>query len=150
MRLQTLCSALAALTTLTLAAEQVIIKNHLAYPVWYSQVDQAGYRSETTAIAPYGTVSLPQSDNPGVAIKISPLETDIDIEGKGVLTLAYTRSPPGWIYYDLFFHNYSPFPGVPLKLGGPGGDNDWHDGNEHPPHTIGYQGYGHLYLDIGP
>ncbi|KAF9741392.1 hypothetical protein PMIN01_00931 [Paraphaeosphaeria minitans] len=149
MRLQNLYSAFAALTTFALAAEQVIIKSHLDYPVWYTQVDQTGYRSGTTAIPPYGTVSLAQSDNPGVAIKIGIHEKDIDTEGKGVLTLGYTRYPQGWIYYDLYFHNYFPFTGVPTKLGGPGGDNDWRDGNPRPSNTIAYQGYGDLYLDIG-
>lgn len=150
MRLSNLYSALAALVTLTIAAEQVIITNNLAIPVWYTIEDQNGYRSGTIAIPAHGQASLAQSDAPGVAIKVTPLEKDIDTAGKGVLTIGYTRSPQGWIYYDLGVHNYFPFGGIPTKLSGPGGDNDWLDGKAHDSHTVGYHGYGDLYLDLGP
>ncbi|KAJ4360674.1 uncharacterized protein N0V89_001241 [Didymosphaeria variabile] len=149
MRVTTLLSSLAAITTLALAVEQVIIKNHLAVPVWYTTVDQTGYRSETFYIGAHDEASLDQSDRPGVAVKITPDRVDIDTPGKGVLILAYNKHPDGWIYYDLSAHNYFPFAGSKTKLGGPGSDNDWNDGQKHDPHTVGYQGHGDLYLDIG-
>lgn len=149
MRLLNLYSGLAALGTLAFAKEYVFVKNHLSFPIWYTQVDQTGHRSDTKFIGASQTATLDQSDNPGVAIKISPGETDIDTAGKGVLTLAYTRAPVGWIYYDLFYANYSPFSGQ-TKLSGPGGDTNWLEGPTEKDHTIGYHGYGNLFLDIGP
>ncbi|KAL1600444.1 hypothetical protein SLS60_006830 [Paraconiothyrium brasiliense] len=149
MRVPTLLPTLAALTTLALAVDQVIIKNHLPISVWYTTVDQTGYRSETYYIDAKGQVSLDQSDRPGVAVKITPDRLDIDTPGKGILNLAYNKQPDGWIYYTMGAHNYFPFAGAKTKLGGPGGDDDWYDGQVHDPHTIGYQGHGDLYLDIG-
>jgi hypothetical protein len=148
MRLPTLFSALVALTTFTFA-EQIFLHNNTPDPIWYTTVDQTGYRSDTVMLAAFSKTSLDQSSNPGVAIKITPGQADIDTAGKGVLTLGYTKTPDGWIYYDLGVHEYFPFPGVPTNLGGPGGANDWNDGKAHAQETVGFHGSGDLYLDIG-
>lgn len=141
---------LPVLATLAIArAEWVHINNHLSSPLWITQVTGSGDRGNTQIINAYGNWSIPQSDADGVAIKVTPEENDIDIVGKGVLTLGYTKQPEGWIYYDIGVYLYYPFPGAKTKLSGPGGDNDWSDGIAHPQHTIGYYGAGDLYLDIG-
>lgn len=149
MHLAAFLPTVASLTALAFATDQVIIKNHLNSTIYATQVDASGARSATLPIAAYSTFSLEQSDARGVAIKITPGILDLDIAGKGVLTVGYNKHPDGWIYYDLGVHNYFPFEGARTKLGGPAGDDDWSDGQGHEHHTVGYQGHGDLYLDIG-
>ncbi|KAF1977565.1 hypothetical protein BU23DRAFT_565054 [Bimuria novae-zelandiae CBS 107.79] len=148
MRLLALLPGLATLAALV-HAESVFINNHLSTPIWYTQVTGDGSRTSTTKIEPYGSSTLPQTDQYGVAIKITAEEYDIDIAGKGVLTLGYNKHPQGWIYYDIGIYLSYPFDGKRTKLGGPGGDNDWWDGHAHPQNTIGSPRPGDLWLDIG-
>ena len=148
MRLRNTLVALSALFTLAYT-ESVRIQNHLSYPIWTTQVTADGSRGDTQFVDAYSFLDIEQSDAYGVAIKITPEEEDIDTAGKGVLILGYNKHPDGWIYYDLGVHLYYPFPGVGVKLVGPGGDNDWSDGQAHPQNTKGYHGPGDLWLDIG-
>ena len=147
MRLASLVPTLVALATLA-HAEVIHIINHLDSPVWYTQVTQSG-RAPVQKLEPGDAHTIPQSDDYGVAIKITPDEKDIDIPDKGVLTLGYNKHPQGWIYYDIGAYLYYPWTGKRTKLGGPGGDNDWSDGQAHPQNTIAYNGKGDLWLDIG-
>lgn len=148
MRLSSLFPFLAIFSKLAVG-EYIHIDNHLDYPIWFTQVIGDGTRETTLNVLAYGNVSIRQSSASGVAIKVTPGEKDVDTAGKGVLTLGYTKQPAGWIYYDLGVHLYYPFPGSRVKLDGPGGDNDWNDGQAHPQDTKGYYGKGDLWLDIG-
>lgn len=148
MHLPGLLTAFSALSSLA-HAEYVHIQSHLSYPIWITQVTADGSRGTTQFVDAYAYWGIEQTDAVGVAIKVTPEEKDIDTPGKGVLILGYNKHPDGWIYYDLGVHLYYPFAGSRAKLAGPGGDNDWSDGQAHPQNTKGYYGKGDLWLDIG-
>lgn len=148
MRISSLFPILAIFLDLA-AGEYVYINNHLSHPIWITQVTGDGGGESAEIVPAYANLTMGQSSASGVAIKITPGETDVNTAGKGVLTLGYTKQPTGWMYYDLGVHLYYPFPGASVKLVGPGGDNDWSDGRAHPQDTKGYHGQGDLLLDIG-
>jgi len=148
MRISNLLTTLAALATVTLAIPRLYVHSYCPFPIFISQDDITHEPTEITEIPENGEWSEELSTVPGIAVKITPLHDDIWSPNRGVLTVGYTYTPNGWIYYDLGVHLYYPFDGFKAKLFGNGGGNFWDDEHEEPQKTVGYHGETNLYLEL--
>ncbi|KAJ4371483.1 hypothetical protein N0V83_004700 [Neocucurbitaria cava] len=148
MRLTPLFTTL-ALTASSALASYTIVHNKCDFDVWVTTVSTT--TGKTTKVIPTASYTEPQYfDNTGTAIKITRSEKGLWTSAP-VLTLAYTYTKGGPIYYDLSSSLGFDFWGKKLTVKGEDGKGveelTW-DGTPKPNHTAAYWGETSLTLTL--